>query len=168
MVRVMTSWGFSIRPALIAGGLALALASGCATSRWADEPGKAVPVSRAANEEVADQFLNALTAARQANGLPAPVVTPRYQSEIRNFAEDLQSGKTSAPGAQRAIRSWGRAAFQTSVAAWALDCTASPQSIPEALVRVPAAVVSYAAAHFQPQSAASEQCAVLVISVQPH
>src|SRR5579884_4257150 len=117
MVRAMKTWGFSIRPALVAGGLALALGSGCATSRWADEPGKAVPVSLVANEEIGDQFLNALTAARQANGLPAPVVTPRYQTEIRTFAEDLQAGKTSVPGAQRAITTWGRTAFQTSVAA---------------------------------------------------
>ncbi len=164
----MTSLGFSIRPALMAAGLAVVFGSGCATSRWADEPGKAVPVSLAANQEMGDQFLNALTAAREANGLPAPVVTPRYQSEIRNFAQDLQAGKTSVPRAQRAITTWGRAAFQTPVTAWALDCAGPQPELPEALVKIPTAVVSYAAARFQPQSAAGEQCAVLVIAIQPH
>ncbi len=148
--------------------LALAIGSGCATARWADEPGKAVPVSLAANEEAGDQFLNALTSAREANGLPAPVVTPSYQSEIRNFAEDLQAGKTSVPGAERAISSWGHARFQTNVMAWALDCGGPTPEVPDTLVKTPSAVVSFAAAHFRPQSAAGEQCAVLVVSVQPH
>jgi len=148
--------------------LALSLGAGCATSRWADEPGKAVPVSFAANEEAGDQFLSALTSAREANGLPAPVVTPSYQSEIRNFAEDLQAGKTSVPGAERAITTWGRTRFQTKVVAWALDCGGPTPEVPEPLVKTPSAVVSFAAAHFRPQSAGTEQCAILVVSVQPH
>jgi hypothetical protein len=148
--------------------LALALGAGCATTHWADEPGRSVPLSLAANEEMGDQFLNALTAARSANGLPAPVITPRYQSEIRNFAEDLQSGKTSAAGAQRAITAWGRNAFQSRVVAWALDCGGPKPEIPDALATTPSAVVSYAAAYFRPQSSPADQCAVLVISVQAH
>ena len=148
--------------------LALVLGAGCATTHWADEPGRAVPISLAANEEIGDQFLDALTAVRSANGLPAPVVTPRYQSEIRNFAEDLQSGKTSAAGAQRAITAWGRTAFQSRVMAWALDCGGPKPEIPDALATIPSAVVSYAAAHFRPVSSPADQCAILVISVQPH
>jgi hypothetical protein len=148
--------------------LGLALGAGCATSHWADEPGRSVPLSFAANEEAGDQFLSALTAAREKNGLPAPVVTPSYQSEIRNFAEDLQAGKTSVPGAQRAITTWGRTRFQTKVAAWALDCGGPAPEVPDALTSVPSAVVSFAAAHFRPQSSPAEQCAVLVIAVQPH
>lgn len=127
-----------------------------------------MPVSLVANEEAGDQFLNALTEARTANGLPAPVVTPRYQGEIRSFAEDLQAGKTSAPGAQRAITTWGRTAFQTRVNAWALDCGGPKPELPPELVTTPSAFVSFAAAHFRPQSAAAEQCAVLVVSVLPH
>jgi len=158
---------FGFRKGLSLVALALSL-GGCASTRWADEPGKAVPISFAANEEAGDQFLNALTAAREANGLPAPVVTPSYQSEIRNFAQDLQEGKTSVPGAQRAITTWGRTRFQTQVTAWALDCGGPTPQVPDALVSVPSAVVSFAAAHFRPQSSAADQCAVLVISVQPH
>jgi hypothetical protein len=150
-------------------GLVLALVlSGCATTHWADEPGRSVPLSLAANEEAGDQFLTALTEARTANGLPAPVVTPRYQGEIRNFAEDLQSGKTSAPGAQRAITTWGRTAFQSKVAAWTLDCAGAKPELPDELVSTPSAFLSFAAAHFRPQSSAAEQCAVLVVSVLPH
>ena len=81
---------------------ALALAA-CATSRWPDKPGKPVIVSQAANVEAPTSSSTALTAARRARGLPEPVVTPRNQTDIRNFADDLQAGRASAPGAQRAI-----------------------------------------------------------------
>jgi hypothetical protein len=148
--------------------LALAFGPGCATTNWADEPGKAVPVSLAANTEAGDQFLNKLTAARSAHGLGAPIVTPSYQTEVRNFADDLQSGKTSAPGAQRAITAWGRYTFQNRVDAWAIDCGSQAADLPSELVKVQTAFISYAAAYFRPQSSASDQCAVLVIAPQPH
>ena len=159
---------FDFRKGLSTVALTLAFAAGCASTRWADEPGKAVPISFAANEEAGDQFLNALTAAREANGLPAPVVTPSYQTEIRNFAQELQAGKTSVPAAQRAITTWGRSRFEARVVAWALDCGGPTPEVPDALVKTPSAVVSFAAAHFRPQSSGADQCAVLVLSVQPH
>jgi hypothetical protein len=155
-------------PNCLRGGLgcltvALALAA-CATSRWPDEPGKPVTVGQAANVDVGDQFLSALTAARQARGLPEPVLTPRNQSEIRIFAEDLQAGRTSAPGAQRAIESWGQKAYQGRVESWLLDCTGGRAlEIPPKLIEEPVAVVSYATAQFRPASAAVDQCVVLVV-----
>jgi hypothetical protein len=146
--------------------LAFALAlGGCASSRWADEPGKPVTTSQVGNVDAGDQFLTALAAARRARGLPEPVVTPRYQSEIRNFADDLQAGRTSAPGAQRAAQAWGRVAYQGPVDSWLVDCTPGQrQQIPAALLDSPSVVVSYAAAQFRPASAAADQCAVLVVA----
>ena len=95
------------------------------------------------------------------------MVTPRYQSEIRNFAEDLQAGKTSAAGARQAIERWGRVAYQRPVASWVIDCGAGqPPQIPSALAELPVAVVSYAAGHFRPRSLAAEQCAVLVVALK--
>ncbi|HVV15771.1 MAG TPA: hypothetical protein VHH90_01105 [Polyangia bacterium] len=141
------------------------LLSACATSRWADEPGKPVTVSQAANVEIDDQFLAALTAGRQARGLPEPVVTPRNQSEIRHFAEDLQAARISAPGAQRAIEAWGRATYEGPVESWLVDCTGGrTPEIPPKLLSEPSAVVSYAAAQFRPNSAAADQCALLVVA----
>lgn len=143
---------------------ALALAA-CATSRWPDEPGKPVTVSQTANVDVADQFFSALTEARHARGLPEPIVTPRTQSEIRNFADDLQAGRTSAPGAQRAIEAWGRVAYHGPVESWLLDCTGGRKvEIPPKLIEQPSAVVAYAAAQFRPASAPVDQCAVLVVA----
>jgi hypothetical protein len=142
----------------------MALAA-CATSRWPDEPGKPVTVSQAANVEVADQFMTALTAARRARGLPEPVVTPRNQGDIRNFADDLQAGRTSAPGAQRAIEAWGEKAYQGRVESWLLDCTGGRTlELPPKLIEEPSAVVSYAAAQFRPASSSADQCAVLVVA----
>ncbi|HVT06250.1 MAG TPA: hypothetical protein VHO67_02275 [Polyangia bacterium] len=144
--------------------LALALA-GCATSRWPDEPGKPVSVSQAANVDAADQFFSALTEARHARGLPEPIVSPRTQTEIRTFADDLQAGRTSAPGAQRAIEAWGQKAYQGHVESWLLDCTGGRKvELPPKLIEEPSAVVAYAAAQFRPASAPVDQCAVLVVA----
>jgi hypothetical protein len=148
-------------------GVGLAFALSCASTPWPDEPGLPVAVGLAANVDAGDSFLTALTAARAARGRPAPLVTPRYQSEIRNFAEDLQAGKTSAAGARRAIESWGRVAYRRPVANWVIDCgSGQPPQIPSALAELPVAVISYAAAHFRPRSSASEQCAVLVVALK--
>lgn len=141
------------------------LVGACATSRWPDEPGKPVPVAMAENVEAGDQFFDALSATRQQKGLPPALTVPRYQSEIRNFAQDLQQAKTSAPGAQRAIKAWGQAAFQAPVDAWLIDCAPGhAPELPDPLVSSGTAVVSYAAAHFHPASAAGDQCVVLVVA----
>ena len=153
-----------LRLCLLSLGFALALAA-CATSRWPDEPGKPVTVSQATNVEVADQFLTTLTAARSAHGLSEPVVTPRNQTDIRHFADDLQAGRASAPGAQRAIEAWGRTAYQGPVESWLLDCTGGrTPEIPSKLLSEPSAVISYAAAQFRPSSAPVDQCALLVVA----
>ena len=148
-------------------GFGLALSLSCASTPWPDEPGLPVAVGLAANVDAGDTFLTALTAARAARSLPAPMVTPRYQSEIRNFAEDLQAGKTSAAGARQATERWGRVAYQRQVASWVVDCgPGQPPQIPSALAELPVAVVSYAAAHFRPRSLAADQCAVLVVALK--
>ncbi len=153
------------RAPFLAGVCWAALGIGCATSPWPDEPGLPVTLSQAANVEAGDAFLAALTAERRAAGLPAPLVTPRYQPDIRSFANDLQAGKISVAGALRAIDAWGRAAYQRPVASWVVDCGGGAPQIPPGLAKLPAAVVSYAAARFRPQSLPREQCAVLVVSV---
>jgi len=146
--------------------LSLALGLSCATTRWPDEPGVPVELSLAANVDAGDAFLSALTAARNAQGLSAPIVTPRYQPDIRTFAQDLQAGRTSAAGAQRAIETWGRTAFRRPVESWVVDCSAGQSAkLPSSLVDRPAAVVFYAAAHFRPRSQGSDQCAVLVVAL---
>jgi hypothetical protein len=145
--------------------LAALAAGACATTPWPDELGKPVPVSLSGNVETGDQFLDALTSARQKRGLPAPDVPPRYQAEIRKFAEDLQEGRTSAAGALRAIRIWGQAVYEGPVDAWVLDCGGGhPPQLPEPLVGTPAAVISYAAARFRPASLATDQCGLLVVA----
>ncbi|HVZ86317.1 MAG TPA: hypothetical protein VHG72_05070 [Polyangia bacterium] len=148
-------------------GLVLALSAfSCASTPWPEEPGVPVAVGLAANVDAGESFLSALTAARAAINLPAPIVTPRYQSDIRNFAEDLQAGKTSAEGARRAILAWAQAAYQRKVLAWALDCAAGRNMpLPSGLTELPTAVISYAAAHFRPRSMAADQCAVLVVAL---
>lgn len=158
---------FALRAGLRLAIVCLALALSCASNPWPDELGLPVTVGLAANVDAGDSFLAALTAARAARNLPAPLVTPRYQSEIRNFAEDLQAGKTSAAGAQRAIERWGSVAYQRQVASWLVDCGAGrPPQIPPALAALPSAVVSYAAAHFRPRSLAGNQCVVLVVALE--
>jgi hypothetical protein len=147
-------------------GVCLALSLSCAAMPWPDEPGVPVMLGLAANVEAGDAFLTALTSARSARGLPAPMVTPRYQSDIRTFAQDLQSGRSSAAGARRAIESWGRAAYRRPVDSWIVDCgSGQPPRIPAALIERPAAVISYAASHFRPRSLAVDQCAVLVVAL---
>lgn len=146
-----------------------ALAGACATSRWPDEPGKPVPASLAENVEAGDQFLNALTAARQQKGLPAPVTVPQYQDDLRVFATELQEGHTSAPRAQRAMQEWGEKRFHARVDTWLVDCASGhPPEVPEKLANSETAlVVAYAAAHFHPNSAQGDQCAVLVVASRP-
>jgi hypothetical protein len=144
-------------------GVCLGLSLGCASTPWPDEPGVPVALGRAANVEADDSFLTALTTAREAHGLPAPLITPSYQSEIRNFAEDLQSGKTSAAGARRAIEAWGGVTYHHAVETWLVDCASGAPQIPSVLGELPTAVVSYAAAHFRPRSLAADQCVVLVV-----
>jgi hypothetical protein len=157
---------FALRAALRCASVCLALALSCASNPWPDERGLPVTVGLAANVDAGETFLAALTAARAARSLPAPLVTPRYQSEIRNFAEDLQAGKTSAAGAKRAIERWGVVAYRRPVASWLVDCGAGqPPQIPPALAGLPSAVVSYAAAHFRPRSLPADQCAVLVVAL---
>ena len=94
-------------------------------------------------------------------------MTPRYQSEIRTFAEDLQAGRTSAAGARRAIESWGRAAYQRPVDSWLARLRLGPAAADPGGARraAPSAVVSYAAAHFRPRSLPRDQCAVLVVAL---
>ncbi|HEY6475156.1 MAG TPA: hypothetical protein VI456_01160 [Polyangia bacterium] len=145
-------------------GVCLALALSCASNPWPDEPGVPVALGRAANVDAGDSFLSALTATREARGLPAPMVTPRYQSEIGTFADDLQGGKTSAAGARRAIEAWGGSAYRRTVKSWLVDCGKGSSQLPSALAELPSAVVSYAAAHFRPRSLATDQCVVLVVA----
>jgi hypothetical protein len=154
--------GFSRLVWSAAGAGLLSLA--CASTPWPDEPGVPVALGRAANVDAGDSFLSALTTARQAHGLPAPLVTPRYQSEMSTLAEDLQSGKTSAAGARRAIEAWGGATYHHAVDSWLLDCGKGAAQVPSSLGEIPTAVVSYAAAHFRPRSLAADQCVVLVVA----
>lgn len=158
-----TAEGSTRRLACIIGvGLTLA----CVTLPWPDEPGVPVAVSQAANVDTGDTFLAMLTEKRRAAGRSDPLVTPRYQADIRSLAADLQIGKASAASVRRAIESWGRAAYQRDVEPWVIDCAAGAEmQIPAQLVELPSAVISYAAARFRPRSLARDQCAVLVVSL---
>jgi hypothetical protein len=152
-------------PRAIGLGLAL-LTISCASNPWPDETGVPVALVMSTNVDADESFLAALTAARAANNLAAPIVTPRYQDDIRNFAEDLQAGKTSTEGALRAIQTWGETAFHRKVKPWVLDCAAGRNMpLPSALTEMPTAVISYAAAHFRPKSMAADQCAILVVAL---
>ena len=82
----------------------------------AGRAGLPVAVGLAANVDSGDAFLTAFTAARAARGLPAPLVTPRYQGEDPRFRrgssvrQDLGGGR--APGdrklGSRRLRAVGR------------------------------------------------------------
>jgi hypothetical protein len=146
-----------------AAGACLTLSLACATAPWPDEPCVPVALARAANVDAADSFLSALTTARLAHGLTAPMVAPQHQSEITIFAEDLQAGKTSVEGARRAIEAWGSVTYHHAVDTWLVDCTKGAPQVPSALGERPAFVVSFAAAHFRPRSLAADQCVVLVV-----
>jgi hypothetical protein len=118
------------------------------------------------NVQAGDAFLDALAARRRSLNLPAPIVTPRYQAEIRVIAEDLQAGKTSAVGARQAAQTWGHAAYGQDVQSFVLECPApGATELPSRLVEMPSAVISYAAAHFRPRSAGRDQCAVVVVAL---
>jgi hypothetical protein len=161
-IRVTRLCAFVLRAFVL-----FALVAGCGGLPWPDEPGIPVALSRAANVQAEDAFIAKLTAERRGANLPAPVVTPRHQDDIRAVAEDLQAGKLTAGEAQRAADRWGRAVYQRPVMTWVLDCAAGEgMKIPRALVDRPSAVLSYAAAHFRPRSRANEQCAVLVVAIE--
>jgi hypothetical protein len=139
---------------------------GCASSPWPDEPGVSVPLARADNVQAGDDFLAALTRRRTLANRPPPIVAARYQREIQVFAEDLQAGKTSAAGAQRAIAEWARGAYGRDVTTLSIDCAAGERmELPRKLVEMPSAAISYAAAHFRPRSLPGDQCAVLVVAL---
>ena len=146
--------------------VATAATLACATLPWPDEPGVPVEMGRAANVEAEDTFLARLTADRGAAERTAPVVTPRYQSEIRSFAEELQAGKISTAEARRSIERWGRAAFLRDVDAWVVSCTGGGMTVPSELASMPSAVVAVAAAHFRPRSMIAEQCALLIVAAR--
>jgi len=146
--------------------LGLTLVAGCSHSPWPDEPGIPVELARAENVESGDAFFAALTSRRHATARAEPVIAPRYQSEIRVFAEDLQVGKTTIGGAERAVAAWARRAYGVDVKTFLLDCSAArAMPIPDSLVEKPVVVMSYAAAHFRPRSLPSTQCALLVALV---
>lgn len=137
---------------------------GCAGTPWPDEPGVPVALAQSENVQAGDAFLDALGARRRSLNLPAPIVTPRYQAEIRVIAEDLQAGKTSADAARQAAQTWGRTAYAQDVQSFIVDCGApGGMELPSRLVELPSAVISYAAAHFRPRSLGRDQCAVLVV-----
>lgn len=141
------------------------LALGCAGTSWPDEPGVPVALVQADNVQAGDAFLDALSARRRSANLPAPIVTPRYQAELRAIAEDLQAGKTSAAGARQGARDWGRTAYGQDVKSFVVDCGGpSGAAPPQELVEMPAAVISYAGAHFRPRSLGRDQCAVIVVA----
>jgi hypothetical protein len=138
---------------------------GCAGTPWPDEPGVPVALAQSENVQAGDAFLDALGARRRSLNLPAPIVTPRYQAELRVIAEDLQAGKTSAGGARQAAQTWGRTAYGQDVASFVVDCAApGGMELPSRLVEMPSAVISYAAAHFRPRSLGRDQCAVVVVA----
>jgi hypothetical protein len=144
------------------GLLAAAVASSCAHSPWPDEPGIPVEIVRFDNLNAGDAFFATLTDRRRAANREPPVTAPRYQSDIRAFADDLQAGKTSIRAAERAVEAWARAAYAREVKTFALDCSAgSAMPLPDLLVQTPVAVISYAAAHFHPRSLPKRQCAIL-------
>jgi hypothetical protein len=69
-------------------------------------------------------------------------------------------------GAEEAIVTWGRASYGRDVAPFLIDCSAGEKmELPDRLVELPSAVISYAAAHFRPRSLQRDQCAVLVVAV---
>jgi hypothetical protein len=150
--------------AFAAVGLVSAL--GCAHGSWPDEPGIAVDLVQADNVEAGDTFLAALTARRQSTHQSDPLVAPRFQQDIRPFAAQLQSGALSVAGAEKAVRAWAAAAYGREVSTFALDCSAgAAMPLPSALVEMPSAVISYAAAHFRPRSLAKDQCAILLVAL---
>jgi hypothetical protein len=157
----------ALRPRrLLLGLLAAAAASSCSHSPWPDEPGVAVELVRAKNVDAADRFLTALTNRRRAANRAEPSVAPRYQDEIRTFAEDLQAGKISVADAEQAVKKWARAAYGRDVKTFALDCSAgASMQLPDALVATPFVVISFAAAHFRPRSLAKPQCAILMTAL---
>jgi hypothetical protein len=148
-------------------GVALALCAlaACAETPWPDERGLAVPLSYADNLRATDAFLEALTAARVGKTLPEPTVTSQSQQQLRRLAEAMQRGELSAPRARQEARRWGQAVSHRAAEAWVLDCARGREmSLPSGLVGPPVLAIAFAASHFQPRSAATIQCAIVVVS----
>ncbi len=123
-------------------------------------------MSRADNIDSEEAFLTALADRRRTTQRTEPVVAQRYQSEIRVFAEDLQTGKITVGGAERAVGTWARRAYGTRVEVFILDCAAGrTMQLPDRLIEMPVVVMAYAAAHFRPRSLANAQCAILTAVV---
>jgi hypothetical protein len=151
---------------LLGVSLGISLSLGCGHHPWPDEPGIPVDLVRADNVEAGDTFLASLTNRRRSASLAEPIIAPRYQGEIRTFAEDLQSGKTSVAEAERAIGAWARTTYGREVKTFALECASgSAMRLPDALVEMPFVVISFAAAHFRPRSVPGTQCAVLAAAL---
>jgi hypothetical protein len=157
-----TGWALCVA----ARACALALAS-CAAA-WPDERGVPVEVSYAENERAADAFRVALVAARAGTTLPEPTASPSRQTRIRQIADALQRGDTSAPRARDAARRWGERVFGRAVDAWVLDCThgQAKMSLPGDLTSPPVLAIAYAASQFRPASRATVQCALIVVSAR--
>jgi hypothetical protein len=61
----------------------------------------------------------------------------------------------------------GRAAYRRPITAWLIDCAAGENmKLPARWSTAPAAVVSFASAHFRPRSLAADPCAVLVVAIE--
>ena len=150
----------------VAALLATWQAAGCSHTPWPDEPGIPVELERMANVDAGDTFFAALVNQRRAARLAEPVVAPGYQGEIRAFADDLQAGKTSIAAAERAVETWGRAAYKREVRTFVLDCSpGSAMRFPDFFVQAPVVVIAYAAAHFRPRSLPKTQCAILAVAI---
>jgi hypothetical protein len=142
--------------------LAATLAASCSHTPWPDEPVIPVELARTLNIESGDMFFAALTNRRRATARAEPVIAPGHQTEINVFAEDLQTGKATVGGTERAVAKWARRAYRVDVRVFLLDCAAgSAMPLPEVLVDMPVVVMSYAAAHFRPRSLPTTQCAIV-------
>jgi hypothetical protein len=146
-------------------GLAALTAVGCGNIGWPEEPGIPVSPSHSQNASADERFVESLTAQRRNETVPAPIVTPGLQLQLRTIAQMLQAGDISLAEAQRASERWGHGAYQREVDVWILDCAADREmSFPTALVDRPTAVVSYASVQHRPANAESTHCATIVVS----
>ncbi|HVZ74210.1 MAG TPA: hypothetical protein VHJ20_17645 [Polyangia bacterium] len=142
--------------------LALLTASleGCASLRWPDEPGVPVLANHDDDARAAKVFVDALAGGHGA--------APKLERSLEPIAASLQAGVLSAGEALRAGGLWGGEAYATDdVDAWVLDCTVGhPFEVPKRLLSAKTVAISFAPAHFRPQSSATEQCAIIVVAVR--